>query len=182
MRSLPHRVIAVAAVTAAGVSAAPSQAVAGDRSDLRYAAKREYSKVKHLLGPRAPGRNIVRFGVRTEHGERPATARELRRFLSVLRRMTAHAPAPAPAPAPGAGEAMSSAPAGAGGMPACTWRPESGGSYTAVNPSSGAYGKYQIIPSTWAAHCSGIDRSPSGQEQCARNVMAAQGSGAWVNC
>jgi len=28
---------------------------------------------------------------------------------------------------------------------------ESGGSYTAYNSSSGAYGKYQIIPSSWAA-------------------------------
>jgi hypothetical protein len=28
---------------------------------------------------------------------------------------------------------------------------ESGGSYTAYNPTSGAYGKYQIIPSSWRA-------------------------------
>jgi hypothetical protein len=28
---------------------------------------------------------------------------------------------------------------------------ESGGSYTARNPTSGAYGKYQILPSSWAA-------------------------------
>ena len=28
---------------------------------------------------------------------------------------------------------------------------ESGGSYTARNPTSGAYGKYQILPSNWPA-------------------------------
>jgi hypothetical protein len=67
-------------------------------------------------------------------------------------------------------------------LPDCTWRPESGGSYTAVNGSSGAYGKYQIIPSTWAAHCSDLGRDPAGQERCAARVYEAQGAGAWVNC
>lgn len=33
-------------------------------------------------------------------------------------------------------------------------RVESGGSYTARNPTSGAYGKYQIIPSSWRAWAS----------------------------
>ena len=37
-------------------------------------------------------------------------------------------------------------------LPACTWQPESGGNPSTVNPSSGAGGYYQIMPSTWAAY------------------------------
>lgn len=36
-------------------------------------------------------------------------------------------------------------------IPAYICQRESGGSYTAVNPSSGAGGKYQFMPSTWRA-------------------------------
>lgn len=46
------------------------------------------------------------------------------------------------------------APTGGGGgcaIPAYICQRESGGSYTAVNPSSGAGGKYQFLPSTWRA-------------------------------
>jgi hypothetical protein len=67
-------------------------------------------------------------------------------------------------------------------LPECTWKPESGGDYGAVNPSSGARGKYQVIPSTHAAHCSDLGWSPGEQEQCALRVYKAQGAGAWVGC
>lgn len=75
-------------------------------------------------------------------------------------------------------------------MPYCTWGPESGGSYTARNPSSTAGGKYQILDSTWYANGGGryYDSHPAAaappleQERVARNVLASQGLGAWVNC
>jgi muramidase (phage lysozyme) len=75
-------------------------------------------------------------------------------------------------------------------MPWCTWGPESGGSYTARNPSSTAGGKFQIIDSTWYANGGGRynDSHPAAaappleQERVARNVLASQGLGAWVNC
>jgi hypothetical protein len=60
--------------------------------------------------------------------------------------------------------------------------PESGGDYNAYNSSSGARGKYQVIPSTHAAHCSDLGWSPGEQEECAARVFKAQGAGAWVNC
>lgn len=56
---------------------------------------------------------------------------------------------------------------------------ESGGNPTAVNPSSGAYGLYQIIPSTAAAY--GCDLSTiAGQHSCAREILANQGPSAWT--
>jgi len=74
-------------------------------------------------------------------------------------------------------------------MPWCTWGPESGGSYSAYNPSSGAAGKYQILESTWLAYGGPPDHSPYEQEVIARRIAyhgwrgtPPQGLGAWVNC
>jgi hypothetical protein len=56
---------------------------------------------------------------------------------------------------------------------------ESGGDYSAVNPSSGAYGAYQIMPETAANY--GCDLStPQGQDACAAEIYSDVGSGAWV--
>jgi peptidoglycan hydrolase-like protein with peptidoglycan-binding domain len=59
---------------------------------------------------------------------------------------------------------------------------ESGGSYSAVNPSSGAGGAYQILPSTWAAYGGqGLpqDASPAEQDHIAAEIYARQGASAW---
>jgi hypothetical protein len=54
---------------------------------------------------------------------------------------------------------------------------ESGGDYSASNPS-GAYGAYQIMPGTAAAY--GCDLSTaSGQDQCAGEIYAAEGAAPW---
>jgi len=60
---------------------------------------------------------------------------------------------------------------------------ESGGDYGALNPSSGAGGAYQIIPSTWdlyggqgAPH----EASKSEQDRIAAEIWADSGGGAWV--
>ena len=56
---------------------------------------------------------------------------------------------------------------------------ESGGSYTARNPSSGAYGKYQILPSNWPAWAklyvgsSTAPWTPLNQETVARGKVTA---------
>ena len=56
---------------------------------------------------------------------------------------------------------------------------ESGGSYTARNPISGAYGKYQIIPSSWAAWArtylgsSTAPQTPANQEIVAHRKVTA---------
>ena len=60
---------------------------------------------------------------------------------------------------------------------------ESGGNYSALNPSSGAGGAYQIIPSTWALYGGkGAPHEASKEEQdrIAAEIWADSGSSAWV--
>jgi hypothetical protein len=66
---------------------------------------------------------------------------------------------------------------------------ESGGDYNAVNPSSGAYGAYQILPQHWSATgfgygspgiCYGLGMDPAGQDECARRIWNSAGPGAWA--
>ena len=59
---------------------------------------------------------------------------------------------------------------------------ESGGSFDAVNPSSGAGGAYQILPSTWSlygGHGSPQNASPQQQSDIAAQIWADSGSSAW---
>lgn len=78
-------------------------------------------------------------------------------------------------------------------MPRCTWWGESGvgkpewswSRYRALNTSSGAGGKFQVLPSTWrAVGGRGLPHlaSPRAQERVARRVLRVQGLGAWVLC
>jgi septal ring factor EnvC (AmiA/AmiB activator) len=60
---------------------------------------------------------------------------------------------------------------------------ESGGNYSAVNPSSGAGGAYQILPSTWELY--GGEGEPQNapkaeQDRIAAEIWADSGSSAWV--
>ena len=60
---------------------------------------------------------------------------------------------------------------------------ESGGNYSALNPSSGAGGAYQIIPSTWDLY--GGEGNPEDaprdeQDQIAAQIWQDSGPGAWV--
>ncbi|MFM8519395.1 MAG: transglycosylase family protein [Solirubrobacterales bacterium] len=60
---------------------------------------------------------------------------------------------------------------------------ESGGNYSALNPSSGAGGAYQIIPSTWEAYGGeGLPHQASKAEQdrIAALIWESAGPGAWV--
>ena len=60
---------------------------------------------------------------------------------------------------------------------------ESGGNYSALNPSSGAGGAYQIIPSTWAAYGGeGLahQASKAEQDRIAALIWADSGPKAWV--
>jgi septal ring factor EnvC (AmiA/AmiB activator) len=60
---------------------------------------------------------------------------------------------------------------------------ESGGDYAAINPSSGAGGAYQILPSTWELY--GGQGEPqeapkAEQDRIAAEIWADSGPGAWV--
>ena len=60
---------------------------------------------------------------------------------------------------------------------------ESGGNYSALNPSSGAGGAYQILPSTWHAYGGqGLPHqaSPAEQDAIAAQIWADSGPSAWV--
>ena len=65
-------------------------------------------------------------------------------------------------------------------IPSYIWKCESGGDYNAVNPSSGARGKYQIMPFHYTSGiCRGLDWSPRGQDICAARIWESSGPGAW---
>jgi len=60
---------------------------------------------------------------------------------------------------------------------------ESGGNYGAVNPSSGAGGAYQILPSTWELYGgqgAPQDAPKAEQDRIAAEIWADSGSSAWV--
>ena len=60
---------------------------------------------------------------------------------------------------------------------------ESGGNWDAVNPSSGAGGAYQILPSTWELYGGEgdpEDASPAEQSEIAAQIWADSGAAAWV--
>jgi septal ring factor EnvC (AmiA/AmiB activator) len=60
---------------------------------------------------------------------------------------------------------------------------ESGGNYEAVNPSSGAGGAYQILPSTWELYGGEgkpHEASPAEQDEIASQIWADSGGSAWV--
>ncbi|MQA75990.1 MAG: hypothetical protein GEU88_16930 [Solirubrobacterales bacterium] len=59
---------------------------------------------------------------------------------------------------------------------------ESGGNFDAVNPSSGAGGAYQILPSTWdlyGGEGAPQDASPQEQSDVASQIWADSGAAAW---
>jgi Transglycosylase-like domain len=60
---------------------------------------------------------------------------------------------------------------------------ESGGNYSALNPSSGAGGAYQILPSTWSLYGgqgAPQDASKEEQDRIAGEIWADSGPSAWV--
>lgn len=178
-----RRTLGVVLVAAAASVSMPVDAHATVRQTYRAL----YQQVKQRHGTRAPGRDIGRWGVLTRHGARRARARDLRASIAVLRRMMAPAPRPAPTAAAPTTSAPTSAPVtspGASGLPSCA--SESGTNYSTgpsnTNASSGATGRYQIIPSTHASLCSDLGWSPGEQDRCAGRIYDVQGSGAWVGC
>lgn len=178
---------AALALTFGSVAVAPTTASSAVPKHLRAEYQHHYKELAQRHGKRAPGCNLFRTC------KAKPTAARVRRSNATLERML-YVPRPAPvavaAPASTTATATTVAPTSSSAastssstsLPSCTYEPESGGDYGAYNASSGAYGKYQIIPSTWAAHCSDLGKDPGGQDECAGRVYESQGAGAWVNC
>ena len=171
-----------AAVLAAAAAAPGVAAAAAPTRAHRHAYEHAYHEVAHQLGARVPGRNIIEDG--TSRGA--ATDAETVSSLAVLHRMLAPAPSVSSVSSTSsASAAVSSAvsSAGAAGVPACA--SESGDNYSTgadnTNASSGATGRYQILPSTAAAYGCNLT-TPAGQDACAQVIYEHQGAGAWVGC
>lgn len=166
---------------AALVAIAPGVAAAKapTRTHTR-AYEREYHKVAKRLGRRVPGRNIVKDGV---SANRAATDAEVLSSIGVLERMLAPLQAPASTSRSTSAAATTGASTSTGGVPACA--SESGSNYSTgsdnTNASSGATGRYQILPSTAAAYGCSL-ATPAGQDACAQMIYEHQGAGAWVGC
>lgn len=75
-------------------------------------------------------------------------------------------------------------------IPTCTWYGESGpgpkyAHYRYVMPNSagsGAYGKFQMMPSTYRAHAKYYDWSPLDQEIASRRLFWVAGTQPWSAC
>lgn len=167
-------VAAVLPVTAAGKPGDPPL----HRERAKYL--RLYFAVRKQEGKRAPGRQILRQGVRRHGAVHPATAKEVARSIRELRLLlhpllVAHPPAQPPA---GVETARS------GGTLNAIGQCESGGNY-ATNTGNGFYGKYQFDDQTWHAmggsgHAS--DASPAEQDQRAAALYAQRGPSPWPVC
>jgi Transglycosylase-like domain len=166
----------------AGALAVPGVA---DAQSLAHRDNHLRAEVVGALGSRAPGRDIVRHGIVGRHGQtRRATRAELIGYRDALTRMLA-ANVSAPTSSGSSSADSTSGTATSGDLPTCTWEPESGGDWHAVNPSSGAGGRYQIMPSTWAEYGgTGLpqDASPAEQTAIAERIMQSVGPSAWANC
>lgn len=168
-------VAVVAPITAAGKPGDPPL----HRERAKYLNL--YFAVRHKEGKRAPGRQILKRGVRHKHGVRPATAKEVARSIRQLRLLLhplliAVPPAQAPAgvDTAGAGSTLS-------GIAAC----ESGGNPRAIGGGGAFRGKYQFTRGTWASvGGSGDPAAASEAEQDMRAAMLYSQSGAspWPVC
>lgn len=174
------------ACVVAGAPNAEAKSLTAKYRDLRVEVVKKH-------GERAPGRNIVRDGVRTKHGPRPAKNVDIAESIDTFRRWLAPPPPPPALPAPAA-SSISQAPtaslqSGATSGGACGAIPgyivgrESGGDPNAVNPSSGAFGCYQLMPEHFVGGgaCADLGRDQAGQDECATRLWdGGAGSSNWA--
>lgn len=164
----------------------------GDRADcpphLERTYTRAYRRVARRHGPRAPGRNIRRDGVRFHGHTFDPVCSELRRARSQLERLLSPPTYPtltrtAIAPRrPPAGVKTSSVTAGPTlqAIAAC----ESGGNYT-TNTGNGYYGAFQFDLQTWQSVGGyGLPSNASVAEQNLRAAIlyAQRGAAPWPIC
>lgn len=173
----------ISAVLLAALLVVPAYAKPGDpplkRERHKYLVL--YFKVKAQEGKRAPGRQILRQGVRKHHKAHPATAKEVANSIRQLRMLlnplqVAGAPAQAPA-----GVMTSHANGTLERIAAC----ESGGNPSAVNPTGKYRGKYQFDYKTWASVGGSGDpaaASEAEQDMRAGILYSQSGPAPWPIC
>ena len=145
---------------------------------------RAYVHAEHQLGMSAVGCRLI--------GPHATCHRVsdgmIRRSTDTLHRMLAPAPrvvhytAVASTSTTAGSAPVSSSGASGYAIPSYIVQCESGGNWSAVNPSSGAGGAYQILPSTWSAYGgsgSPSSASPSEQSRIAAKIYADSGASAW---
>ena len=134
--------------------------------------------------------NLIQAGQQLKVAGRPAMTPAIVRAAMAAIPQPVAVPAPEPvSQAPAASAAPAQAPAQAssysgapGSFQSCVIHAESGGNASAVNPSSGAGGLYQFLPSTWQAlGYSGLPQNASVGEQNAAfaKEYAQSGTSAW---
>jgi LysM repeat protein len=143
--------------------------------------------------------DVIQAGQRLQLSGRPAVTSAMINAAMAASPHVVAAPAPDPAPAAVSESASESAPVAqpateapapaaasysgaSGSFQSCVIQAESGGNASAVNPSSGAGGLYQFLPSTWQAlGFSGLPQDASVAEQNAAfaKEYAQSGSSAW---
>jgi hypothetical protein len=185
-----HAIAGVTVLSAAATGAAAGPALAAQEREgavpngLAQRYETLYEKVSKLGAE--PGRDIVKDGIRRHGDARSATAADVRHSVNTLRQMHTQLTAPAPTTTTSTSTSTTtssgSVSSSTSSLPSCTWQPESGGDYGAVNPTSGARGKYQIMPETYAANGGDGSWSPADQERVAQNIWNATGGSAWTNC
>ncbi len=131
----------------------------------------------------ATGQAVVRFQQSHRLQTDGVVGPDTRRALHLRVKITGAAPAsPSSTTSTPASSLGSSVGTDGYSIPASIVMCESGGSYTAVNPSTGAGGAYQILPSTWAAYGgTGLPQnaSPAEQGAIAARIYATAGPGQW---
>lgn len=185
---MERRITVAACAFALVVTGAPN--AAAKSLPAKYRDLRHEVVQKH--GKRAPGRNIIRYGVRTKHGVRHARNADIADSIRTFRSMlappapiaTTRAVTPSPglqsqAPAPAAPTAAPAAAPSSNSVAQC----ESGGNYS-TNTGNGYYGAYQFDDQTWhAAGGSGHASDAPPAEQDARfHSWYAGHPGAWPVC
>lgn len=140
-----------------------------------------YFAVRHKDGKRAPGRQILRWGVRHRRHVQPATAKEVANSIRQLRALLhPHLVAGLPRQAP-AGVMSVGADGTLQRIAAC----ESGGNPRAISPTGTYRGKYQFDYGTWASvggHGDPAAASEAEQDMRAGMLYAQRGASPWPIC
>ena len=183
------------AATAAAALALPVAATAAVSRSTAHRYQADYHAVAHKFGTRAPGRNIIKWGLPSGHR---AKSSDVQRSISVFERMLhpapvlhiRYTPAPAAAPAPAApstssaSSTTSAAPAAptatpSGGYSSVPGVPASFAACVAMRESSNGAGSsniYGIIP---ASGHSVTGMSIAQQKQAFSQLYATVGRSAW---